>query len=83
MAMKIGIVGKGRQWEKAESEIWWSILQMQGLFTGQDAIKAVNEKLGSDYSERCWKVLDKLLETPLLEYTGQDKEGKTIYKVNL
>ena len=56
---------------------------MEGLFTGQDVIEAVNKKLGEDYSAKCWEVLDKLLDTPLVEHVGQDKEKKNVYKVNL
>lgn len=83
MAMKIGIVGKGMGHRIVESEIRWLVLQMEGLFTGQDVIKAVNKKFGSDYSKTCWEILDKLSETPLLERVGQNTSGMATYKVNL
>ena len=83
MSMKIAVVGIGNWQRKVESEIKWTILGMEGLFTGQDVIEAVNKKLGKDYSAKCWEVLDRLLDTPLVEYVGQDKEKKNIYKVNL
>ena len=83
MSMKIAVVGIGNWQMKVESEIKWTILGMEGLFTGQDVIEAVNKKLGKDYSAKCWEVLDRLLDTPLVEYVGQDKEKKNVYKVNL
>lgn len=83
MSMKIDVVGIGNWQRKVESKIWWTILGMEGLFTGQDVIKAVNKKLGKDYSAKCWEVLEKLLDTLLVEYVGQDKEKKNVYKVNL
>ena len=83
MSMKIAIVGIGNWQWKVEDKIWWTILGMEGLFTGQDVIEAVNKKLGEDYSAKCWEVLDKLLDTPLVENVGQDKEKKNVYKVNL
>ena len=79
MSMKIAVVGIGNWQMKVESKIQWTILGMEGLFTGQDVIEAVNKKLGKDYSAKCWEVLDRLLDTPLVEYVGQDKEKKNVY----